>query len=1191
MSVSLIRPILCGLVCLFAVTSAALGVSPCLISTPGEVGAKPLTSLQPTTSGKLHVLILFAKFAGEAPDDTTAPPYAAHLFDPVRPGSFSHFYETMSFGQLQVLGTVLDRRYPSVHPAAFYLRPDSLLKTGDFGRFNREVLRVADRDVDFGTYDNDGPDNLPNSGDDDGIVDFLFVNLRSVPEGFFVRRATGISTLGLDEPFLTDDPAANGGTIRIAYGTTQQTAHFVHCVGTMAHEFGHVLGLPDLFDVSFLTDPDQPPEEDSAGIGRWGLMGHGTLGWYGDDGPTPFCAWSREQLGWIGRDNRNLVLVTDDLTDVAIDDVETGGKVFKLPVGPEEYFLVENRQPGGGYYDRNIPAGGLLIWHVSGGTNANERHKRVDLECADGLRTDDDLDFWAHDETYRQRHGGNLGDGADPFDGVRTTSFSLTTNPSSADHLGFFRNGARGVAVTDIHRRGATMRADLRVDRWAGQIDADVTWSGVVHVVGDLTVGPDASLTILPGTEVRFAADDELQTGTDPGRCELHVRGYLSAVGTPGRPILFTAADPDAGDWHGILAHPEARGLNLAHYSVEQAARGLYRADAPPAVEVHDYALFDRLSVATDGLPVLGDGDGRASPGEVVGFGLTLKNRTFTPVSHLRVSARLDDSWATFYDGTRRAPPFVLEDRVASWATAVVTPPALRLVVPSHHPADRPIAVYLEITDGAAVWRDTLVIPVNGADSTPPAVHTVVVHPQLDVGLHPVHLKTAIFEAGSLDSVVAEIRSADSALVALVPLYPEGTGALVEQHFSGTWTPSAAADLHVGVLAIDVRGNATASGPLAGMTTRRFDKTASLLLVDATPPGAGSTARSLRETGWQNDHWNEYYRGPVDSLVLGRFGGGDVLLWSSELSRRLEPHLRAYMDRGGNLLIARHSLLYAAAADRLPSAEFVRRYLHAENSGFTASDRLSGIAGGLLSADIEIAGLAPFADSAIPLLLAGGLELCTCGHNEDRLLVVPRSFFVGSIPEQFPLLAGLICTCGCGGLLFAQETPVRSDLLVPLPPAVPLLADAEGDVVALRVDTGVFRVVYFGFHPGAVADPDQRAKLLTDALTWLAPRSTVDSRDTALPASFYLSQNYPNPFNASTLIPFQLSIPATVHLILYDLSGQTIRTLLAERLPAGYHTARWDGRDARGRVTASGVYLYRLQSGARAFTRRLVLVR
>ena len=70
-------------------------------------------------------------------------------------------------------------------------------------------------------------------------------------------------------------------------------------LGPLRVRYGHILGLPDLFNARFLSSEEPlPPERDSAGIGRWGLMGWGALGWNGDDGPNPLSAWSRVRLGW-----------------------------------------------------------------------------------------------------------------------------------------------------------------------------------------------------------------------------------------------------------------------------------------------------------------------------------------------------------------------------------------------------------------------------------------------------------------------------------------------------------------------------------------------------------------------------------------------------------------------------------------------------------------------------------------------------------------------------------------------------------------------------------------------------------------------------------------------------------------------------------------------------------------------------
>lgn len=78
------------------------------------------------------------------------------------------------------------------------------------------------------------------------------------------------------------------------------------------------------------------------------------------------------------------------------------------------------------------------------------------------------------------------------------------------------------------------------------------------------------------------------------------------------------------------------------------------------------------------------------------------------------------------------------------------------------------------------------------------------------------------------------------------------------------------------------------------------------------------------------------------------------------------------------------------------------------------------------------------------------------------------------------------------------------------------------------------------------------------------------------PLTFAIDQNYPNPFNPSTTIRFQIPRSGQVVLNVYNILGQEIANLLNGVREAGFHTAVWDGRNSRGRVSASGVYLYRI---------------
>lgn len=93
------------------------------------------------------------------------------------------------------------------------------------------------------------------------------------------------------------------------------------------------------------------------------------------------------------------------------------------------------------------------------------------------------------------------------------------------------------------------------------------------------------------------------------------------------------------------------------------------------------------------------------------------------------------------------------------------------------------------------------------------------------------------------------------------------------------------------------------------------------------------------------------------------------------------------------------------------------------------------------------------------------------------------------------------------------------------------------------------------------------------------------------PSALAIPRIIPNPFNASTVIEFTLTEPGETSLILYDLSGRRIRTLVSNVISAGVHTARWDGRDDAGRPAASGVYLVRLNSGGGSATSRMALIK
>jgi hypothetical protein len=93
------------------------------------------------------------------------------------------------------------------------------------------------------------------------------------------------------------------------------------------------------------------------------------------------------------------------------------------------------------------------------------------------------------------------------------------------------------------------------------------------------------------------------------------------------------------------------------------------------------------------------------------------------------------------------------------------------------------------------------------------------------------------------------------------------------------------------------------------------------------------------------------------------------------------------------------------------------------------------------------------------------------------------------------------------------------------------------------------------------------------------------------PTEFALLQNYPNPFNPETTIKYNLAEGAGVNLRIYNIVGQVVKTLVAERQSAGRYQVRWDGTDDRGSTVSSGIYFYQIAAGNFRDVKRLMLLK
>ncbi len=417
-------------------------------------------------TGTNNILLIVIDYPDLAATQIVAS-FADMVNGPWASGSLNDYYQEISYGNFGLSG-VNAGWYAAANNHNYYANFDGIWGTSDdFGtgayphnapKLVEEAVDAAEAaGVDFSNYDNDG----------DGWADTVFIvhagrgaEATNDPDDIWSHKWDIFSGGGI--PRYYDGVWINTYSIQPELNSTG--GHIE--IGVFAHEYGHVLGLPDLYD----TDGT------SEGIGNYGLMAGG--GW-GADGSSPerpshMCAWSKVYLGWI-----NSTVVTVNILNQATDQIETNAEVYKLwknGIPGEEYFLVSNRQKVG-FDSRFVGDGGLLVWHIdenvinanlsSNTVNNDENHKGVDLEEADGLN---DLDY-----------GRNRGDAGDFYPGsTNNTTFNDTSNPNSRAYSG----DSTSVEVGNISSSQGTMSADL-----------------LVGVSGD-TTPPDTFLLSYPGSKV-----------------------------------------------------------------------------------------------------------------------------------------------------------------------------------------------------------------------------------------------------------------------------------------------------------------------------------------------------------------------------------------------------------------------------------------------------------------------------------------------------------------------------------------------------------------------------------------------------------------------------------------------------------------------------------------------------------------
>ncbi len=120
---------------------------------------------------------------------------------------------------------------------------------------------------------------------------------------------------------------------------------------------------------------------------------------------------------------------------------------------------------------------------------------------------------------------------------------------------------------------------------------------------------------------------------------------------------------------------------------------------------------------------------------------------------------------------------------------------------------------------------------------------------------------------------------------------------------------------------------------------------------------------------------------------------------------------------------------------------------------------------------------------------------------------------------------------------------------------------------------------------------DYEGNTLSESGAWDVGALQFPGSSPDINENIQFQQNYPNPFNSYTIINFSIPKAGNVTMAVYNIMGQKIRTLLKNKLHAGNHFVRWDGRNDDGNVVPPGIYFYRLESGNYIETEKMILTR
>ncbi len=597
------------------------------------VSGLPKQALSAAAPRVIRILAIKVQFRRELPDDSRTTgdgnfdlraaeqfeQQEGHLIDAAPHNSeyfLSHlralneYYKTVSNGRLELTYEV----FPHQSAAAYQLDSSMAyygLQSPEFGlgQFFYDAITTADRDLELRFTD-----QITGAPKYDAYVIFHAGSDQQNNSPFFGQPTpgdlfTGYVRLGAAIP--VEDSALGIIDGMIMPETASQDGRITALNAVMAHEFGHQLGLVDLYDSRTFN----------TAVGDFSLMDNNGFGVnidFGQDVPVfvqgvlPVFpdAWSRAYLGFVDvvtlTSARNVPLAAAELNTAE-------NQIIKVPINADEYFLLENRRTdldGDGItnvqadsatnvilwprsqgniannreYDFLIPGRGMLIWHV------DESVARLDYD-GDGINNFDDNDLqwfnfpqdtrqWDNRRTFLaleeadgliqfgREYFAGFGRQSDIFEVNNNNNFGPETNPNSAANNGAFS----GITVNNISGASLTMDCDITIE---GRLNG---WPNFV--------GPKA--TALKVADLDSDGADEIITTVD---------NYILAYRRGGGPLFFPIPGTETVVSRSDYSSSRLLSDTLAVFGRVAAGREIIKA---PAIGDLDNDGFAEIVVATD---------------------------------------------------------------------------------------------------------------------------------------------------------------------------------------------------------------------------------------------------------------------------------------------------------------------------------------------------------------------------------------------------------------------------------------------------------------------------------------------------------------------------------------------------------------------------------------------------------------